>query len=207
METGIKFVAIRSLSKALRIVGLKQYAWNIEHKSLFWLTNKKSQLMIDIIAEILNGGVVVEFGCGDGTLPLYLPEDGFSKYTGYDISSVAIQMCQKANRNPKISFDTKGMESWEEHDAEKVDTIICEECLYYLDEPSLNRFLNVCCSNLKPDGQIFAAVHSRTKHARTIEQIRNSMNIVKEINQGQRIYMIVRCKTSAATVDGVDVPS
>ena len=195
MKPGIRFYAMRGLSKSLKLIGLEKAAWDIEHKTLFWQTDKKSRIMIEKISGLLGGGLVVEFGCGDGTLTSYLLKDSFSQYIGYDISSVAIKMCERANNDPRISFQTQDMMSWRglEDIKVKADLIVCEECLNYLDKESLIRFLNNCCKSMNADGSIFASFHSQTKHAETIDTIRQNIDVVDEQVEGERIYMTMKC--------------
>ncbi len=197
MKRGIGYFAMRGLSKVFKLIGLEKSAWNIEHKQLHWQTNKKSKLMIEKISSLLNGGVLIEFGCGDGTLPGYLSKDSYSRYIGYDISSVAVSMCESANKDPKISFQTQDMSDWRGLKEIKSDLIVCEECLNYLDEDSLIDFLRYCCESLDKSGAIFASFHSHTKHANTIKTIRQNIGVSDEFMEGERIYMTLKCGDSA----------
>ena len=73
---------------------------------------------------------VIEFGCGDGnqlTLANYL------RYTGYDVSTVALEICkQKFNHDPsKFFFHIS------EHDNQKADLAISLDVIFHLTEDNI----------------------------------------------------------------------
>jgi len=194
MKSKVGFFAMRGVSKSLKAIGMEKLAWDVEHKTNFWQTSKKSEQMLEILSNLLNGGAIVEFGCGDGTFPQYLPDNGFSKYVGYDISSVAIKMCNDKNENPKVNFETQDMGTWEGLGNNEVDLIVCEECLNYLEEDALIKFLQVCCETLTESGKMFISFHSHIKHAASIETIKRTVEIVDESFQGERVYLTATSK-------------
>lgn len=78
------------------------------------------------------GGSILEVGCGNGGLPQRLGAANYSKYTGIDISSVAVELAS-ANANEKNRFICTDAMTYSP--SEKYDVIAFNECLNYFDDP------------------------------------------------------------------------
>lgn len=138
----------------------------------------------------MQGGRLVEFGCGFGQLPRNLPRGTFSSYVGIDISDCAIREARKRAREAGISgcdFFQGDMASWPGDSS--VSLIVVIECLYYLSGKRLNDFLKRCCDSLTPQGAILVVVHSAQKHWKTLRACSRICKVFKEEQVETRTYL------------------
>jgi trans-aconitate methyltransferase len=170
-------------------------SWDKQFKAGVWCRERPSQHTISKVAELCNGGYLVEFGCGEGTLPLALPSNSFSGYIGYDISEVAV--CRARHRAyeaglTRCRFEQGDMAKWK--GGSGITLIVAEECLYYLSPRGCKKFLQRSCESLVPGGSILIIVHSAVKHFRTIGICRRSCLVRDESINGQRAYLVLNPK-------------
>ena len=195
---------LKITAKLLRNLGFKELGWNISHASGAWDAKQRSGRLIDIIARLGNGGRIVEFGCGNGEIVNHLPEGSFSSYLGTDISPLAIRSCEKAHQHPNVAFAVADMASWA-GETGAVQLILCEECIYYLTSNELKHFIHVCERSLTEAGCILLTIHSGTKFADLISQIKILGQLVDEVVQGERVYLVLG-KRNTTTVAGAETP-
>ncbi|WP_169517176.1 class I SAM-dependent methyltransferase [Azohydromonas australica] len=135
---------------------------------------------------------MVEFGCGDGTLPLALPPQAYSKYIGYDISEVATRTATdraQAAGLSNCSFKQCDMAQWKGDKG--VALFVIEECLYYLNSSEAESFLLRCCDSLAPGGSVLVVVHSASKHASTVSLCKSVCLVQEELTIGDRIFLVL----------------
>ena len=177
-------------AKLLRDLGFKQAGWNISHASGAWDAKQRSQDLVALVERLAAGGRVVEFGCGNGEVVGYLPDGAFSSYLGTDVSSVAVKTCAETHKRANVSFEVADMASWPGENG-GVQLILCEECIYYLTPDQVESFLNICMSSLTDTGRVLLTLHSKTKFAGLIAQIRAGWNVVEDKDQGDRVYLVL----------------
>ena len=101
------------------------------------------------------GEKVFDFGCGNGTHPLYFASKGFEVY-GVDIISSAIEFAKK--RMPEYSENFAVIEPSQNIGSlfdTKFDVIIANQSLYYLPDTALEQTLSQIHEMLSPDGIVF----------------------------------------------------
>lgn len=178
--------------RLLRAIGLKQLSWDKQFEAGVWCRRPRSPKTIQHVEELCRGGYLVEFGCGEGTLPLALKEGTFSRYVGYDISAVAVrtaaQAVQAAGR-ANCEFHDGDMAKWE--GASGASLIVAEECLYYLPAEDAETFLQRCSASLTEDGSILVIVHSAVKHATTLETCRRVCQVRSESDSDGRTFLVL----------------
>lgn len=193
----IKQYTSRAFWKLLRVIGKKQRVWDSQYHSGLWSGGDRSPEMIKMAQQLCHGGVLVEFGCGEGELPFLLPPGSFSTYTGYDISAVAIDRATHRARTSGIEsmyFIQQDMAKW--RGAQAVSLILIEECLYYLSSKECKVFLSTCCDSLVDDGVILVIVHSAAKHARTVSLCRSACKVIDEFHLHSRVYLTLAPRQS-----------
>lgn len=89
-------------------------------------------VVLSYIAYLRPEGSVLEIGCGEGTLLPRLKQIGFRRYTGIDISEVAIAKTMQFSDN-KTTFVVGDAETYKPTGA--FDVIVLNECIYYFVEP------------------------------------------------------------------------
>lgn len=176
--------------RLLRIVGFKQLSWDKQFEANVWCHRPRSMHTIEKVIELCNGGHLVEFGAGEGTLPLVLPRNSFSHYFGYDISAVAVARARERAREAGLTncyFEQCDMVQWE--GTSGVSLVIVEECIYYLRPKEIETFLKHCCKSLVPGGSILVIVHSTAKHFKTLEACRRVCRVKDESAIFGRTYI------------------
>ncbi|WP_380784343.1 class I SAM-dependent methyltransferase [Sphingomonas sp. R86520] len=103
--------------------------------------------------------VILDVGCGEGTLLKALRDLPYRTYRGIDLSPVAIERA-RASAGPRDSFEAVGADVLTPDEAP--DIIIFNEVLYYLKdvEQLVSRYLSM----LGPEGIAIVSVHVRRRH-------------------------------------------
>jgi cyclopropane fatty-acyl-phospholipid synthase-like methyltransferase len=174
------------------LFGFGKEAWDDQFRKGFWSRGRHSDFFLEKVISLSRGGILIEFGCAEGALVEELPVSSYSKYQGYDISAVAIELAnKKAGKNglSNCTFEQCDMSEWSGYTGASL--IILEECLYYLNAAQIKVFLDKCRRSLLPDGVILVVVHSADKHANTLKECRLAANVIEEVLFGGRTFMIL----------------
>jgi cyclopropane fatty-acyl-phospholipid synthase-like methyltransferase len=181
--------------RSLRLMGLKALSWNEQFRTASVYSGPRSPNTIEYVEKLCHGGVLLEFGCGEGSLPFVLRPACYSSYIGYDISAVAVAEANRkaADQGAKnVHFEQADMARWEGN--EKASLIVAEESLYYLSSADTERFLRACVRSLTSDGSILIIVHSGSKHAATLDVCRRVCRVIEESTIGSRVFLTLRGK-------------
>lgn len=178
--------------RLLRVMNLRQRSWDLQFQAGMWCRGPRCPHTVEKAFALCGGGYLVEFGCGEGTLPLALPKDAFSNYRGYDISGVAVARAAEHARRAGLAnclFEQGDMARWPGDTG--VSLIVLEECLYYLSPVDAVKFLQNCMKSLLPGGAILAVIHDAAKHAATIETCKQTCSVREESSQGGRLFLVL----------------
>jgi 2-polyprenyl-3-methyl-5-hydroxy-6-metoxy-1,4-benzoquinol methylase len=191
---GVRYapVPLRAFFKALHAIGLNRLSWELQHRARIWETTDRipRRTMIDHVAKLARGGVVIEHGCGDGFLASTMPPGSFSYWAGYDVSAAAVRHA-KARGTPHTFFAACAMQDWSAA-ASSADLIIAEECVYYLSATEIPQFIGRCMAALKPAGVLLITVHDKRKHAATIRACSQHATLVDIRDLGERGHYVYR---------------
>jgi cyclopropane fatty-acyl-phospholipid synthase-like methyltransferase len=170
--------------RVLRVLGFKQLSWDQQYKEGMWQRMECSPHTLMLINKLVEGGRILQFGCGTGDLVHVLPASVYSHYLGIDISSAAIEKARKLADQAglaKCAFEVGSMESWK-GSLDPISLILLEECLYYLNGSAMKEFLVRCYDSLDKNGKLLVIVHDAKKHAKTLEICRNSVYPVSDLS-------------------------
>jgi predicted TPR repeat methyltransferase len=120
--------------------------------------------------------VILDVGCGEGTLLKAFRDLPYRSYRGIDLSQVAIERA-RARAGPRDSFEAVGANLFTPDEAP--DIIVFNEVLYYLSdvEQLISRYLSM----LGPDGIVIVSVHVRRRHNRIWRSLGRVGRIVDQI--------------------------
>ena len=105
-----------------------------------------------------NGESVFDFGCGNGTHPLYFKSKGFEVY-GVDISEQAIASCRERMPEQSDNFVViKPQENINDIFKLKYDVILANQSLYYLSNKDFESTVNQLCYVLEKGGYIICTM-------------------------------------------------
>ena len=194
-QSAVDLLIRKAWWKMLRSLGRNRASWNGQYLSSVCDSVQRSDNTLSRVIELCNGGKLIEFGCGDGSLPRLLPNDAFTFYKGFDISDVAIararHLAQRSGLNA-CEFYQVDMTQWRGDSS--ISLILLEECLYYLNKREQVEFLGRCCRSLGPEGLILVVVHDGDKHSRTLITCRNVCSVVAEEVISHRSYLTLARK-------------
>lgn len=192
----IRCLGKRTIWHLLNLLGAKQAVWDDQFRSGLWQKKRRcNPNTVERVTSLCKGGILVEFGCGIGSLPCSLPKQAFSRYIGYDISNVAINKAKERVRKEGLNgceFFQCDMADWQGTSCTSL--IVLEESLYYLSKKKQESFLKICCNSLAPEGKILVIVYSTRKQYRTLDTCRRICKVISEEQIGARTYLTLTRK-------------
>lgn len=176
---------------------LKRFVWEYEYQTGAWddINTPPSSILTDILDSHLDGGSCLDLGCGTGHTLSVL--DRFTRYTGVDISRVAISRANgRFRRKRGARFIRSDIATFEVEGA--YDVILFREVLYYFREEERLDILNRFGNCLTPTGVLIVQLYSVKEQQAIIEQIRAncrllSEHIVQREDDNQSIVLVCRC--------------
>jgi 2-polyprenyl-3-methyl-5-hydroxy-6-metoxy-1,4-benzoquinol methylase len=99
-------------------------------------------------------GKVLDVGCGNGNISLFLGQKGYN-VKGIDISADAIKVAKERNPYEHVEFEVRPAEELRDN-GERYKAVVCSEVLEHLDEP--NKLVDVLYDILDDDGILVVTV-------------------------------------------------
>jgi SAM-dependent methyltransferase len=120
--------------------------------------------------------VILDVGCGEGTLLKAFRDFPYQSYRGIDLSPVAIEHA-RGHAGPRDSFEVVGADVFTPD--ETPDIIVFNEVLYYLSdvEQLVSRYLSM----LGPEGIAIVSIHVRRRHNRVWRALGRVSRIVDQV--------------------------
>ena len=98
---------------------------------------------------------ILDFGCGNGTTPLYFKSKGYDVY-GIDVIPDAIEECKRRLPDEKNNFKLiEHGQNVENLFEQKFDIIFSRQVLYYLSDTDMENTLKQFSNMLKPNGFVY----------------------------------------------------
>lgn len=119
-------------------VPLGRQAWEEQYRQGGWDflqrldESPRYSLIAGYLRHLRPGGSILDVGCGEGLLCDLVRPHGYSRYTGIDLASEAVERAA-ARRDDHTSFLAADAQDYTP--PEKYDAIVFNECLYYFDDP------------------------------------------------------------------------
>jgi SAM-dependent methyltransferase len=143
--------------------------WNRDFASGTWdyLDSAADDPIYTVVVKWLNGGRLLDLGCGAGNTAAELPDGSFDGYVGVDISDEALVKAAARSATAGRADRT----TWEQGDLMTYrptgvfDVILFRESLYYLPDRMAAGRVNQLCTSLKPGGVVIVRIFNRVRHA------------------------------------------
>jgi trans-aconitate methyltransferase len=182
-------ISVTGILRRLGPIG-RRIAWNREFRSTPTFVGARSSTMVDLVRKYGEGNVVVELACGEGSLSRTLADVRFADYQGFDISDEAVQRA-RADAPHGRRFDVGEMQDWAPESP--FDLLIIEEAIYYL-TPAQQRRLFDRAFAASPGAIVIVAIHSSSKHYKSVKTCREAATVLEEIQVGPRVFLVLGAK-------------
>lgn len=149
---------LRSALKSYGPSRVKRQLWDEEFSSGHWdfIDDTRGDCVYPVLEKYLNGGGILDLGCGPGNTANELSAASYSSYVGVDISEKALskarvrsEACGRAARNQFVQGDFLGFAP-----TQQFDVILFRESMYHVPvgriKPMLDRY-----SHFLRDGGVF----------------------------------------------------
>jgi len=181
----------------IKVLRINSDRWDYQYAKGMWdgLRDQEMERLLvakDMVERYVNGGNILEIGCGEGIFYNQIPENIYSFYEGIDISKVAID---KIEPSFKSLFKVADMETYPPN-KETYSVIVFNEVLYYSNNPInlLRRYLKF----LDDKGIMIIGMYLSPKSLEIWQQVKESFNILesKDVQQDGKawVYTIIKAK-------------
>jgi SAM-dependent methyltransferase len=187
---------LRAVVKRWAPSRMRQAAWNAEfrrgrHLHRDWSGERSS--FCDLVERYARRGDILDLGCADGHVGLGLRPDGYSRYTGVDISDVAVRAAYDLLRS--AAPDREGKNRFVACDVgtyapdASLDAIVFKDSLYYFPRPQLEGVLRHYQAFLKPGGVFVVQMDDIGRHGWIRDLIRERFEVVEDHESRERDFM------------------
>lgn len=155
--------------------------WNHEYANGQWARLKDlseqahNAVLLEYIAYLRPGASILDIGCGDGVLLTYLARLRYQRYLGIDISSTAIEKCQRF-RDDRTSFQIADAETYDPDF--RPDVVVLNESIYYFHRPieALERYNQ----HLAPNGILVLSLVDNPKTRTIIRCLKTVFSLIDQ---------------------------
>lgn len=130
------FTVIRGILKRYGPSGVKKRLWDQEFSSTHWdfINDTKGDCVYPHLEKHLQGGAILDLGCGPGNTANELAFNSYSAYVGVDISEAALEKARKRSaengRGDKNSFVCSDFLAYQP--TQKFDVVLFRESMYHI---------------------------------------------------------------------------
>lgn len=177
----------------------KAALWDNEFRSGQWeyLKHSGQDFVYPILEKYLNGGSLLDFGCGNGNTSMELDFEVYDRYLGLDISPVAVEQCKKRSesegRSDKNEYIVDTIEGFVSND--RFDVVLFRESLFYVTLFRIPGAIRKSRNLLKPGGVIVIRLCSEMRYRLLITLVRWFGDIVEVIRPDEpkgAVALVVR---------------
>jgi SAM-dependent methyltransferase len=187
---------MRGLLKRYGPSKIKMVLWDQEFSGTHWdfIDNTAGDCVYPHLEKHLNGGSILDLGCGPGNTANELAADAYTTYVGVDISEAAlakaVKRTEKDGRAGKNSFACSDFLSYQP--TQKFDVILFRESMYHVPLNKVRPILNHFSEHLKDDGVFIVRMNTSDgkgghKHRLTsmVDIIAAEFNVVENTQYGE----------------------
>lgn len=164
---------------------IKRYLWNREFAAGRWdcLDKTGGERGHAQIEKYAANGHILDLGCGSGTTSVELNPAAYSRYTGVDISDVAVQKAKdrarEAGRADRNDYYLSDIATY--MPKEKYEVILFGDSIYYVPHNQLDALLKRYSEYLSENGVFVVRMHDTSgKHRRIVDAIESHYQLVEK---------------------------
>jgi 2-polyprenyl-3-methyl-5-hydroxy-6-metoxy-1,4-benzoquinol methylase len=174
----------------------KQRIWDREFAGGQWnyLDDTRADPIYNTLAKYSAGGSILDLGCGSGNTGNEMDPDSYHRYTGTDLSMVAVAKATRRSLENHQSRQNRYLcapiESFVP--SERYDLILFRESIFYVPVPQIKSVLDRYTHYLKsPESVIIVRICDRHKYRAILEIIETHYQVVEEYNPEEASVIIV----------------
>ena len=177
---------IRGLLQSYGTASIKRRLWNSEFSSGRWdgAQAARGDCAYPLIEKYARAGSILDLGCGEGRVARELDPAKYRRYTGVDVSDVALRAAtlasetiERSSRNSFVQSDIFSYVPTERH-----DVILFMESIYYVPWARIPAMLDRYARSLTNDGVFIVRLWSGTDKYRPIATlIERSFDVVETL--------------------------
>lgn len=122
-------------------------------------------------SRFVEGGVVLDAGCGAGYGAVFLADHGAKSVCGIDVDADAIDFSRTHFERPNLTFEVMDLQRMSGFERQSFDLIIASNCLEHV--PDVTAFLRVARGLLRPSGVLVVAVPPVTDEQQRMRELAN----------------------------------
>jgi SAM-dependent methyltransferase len=176
---------LRRLFQAYGSAKLKRRIWDWEFAHGRWncLDSTADDLVYPVIEGAARGGNILDLGCGSGNTANELNDNGYSEYTGVDISQVAIekasQRSHELGRAAKNRFYQSDISTYKPR--QRFSVILLRDSVYYIPQSRIKPVLERYVGYLKDDGVFIVRLwDSNGKYGKIVKLLERHFNVIQK---------------------------
>jgi SAM-dependent methyltransferase len=173
---------VRARTQLWAPAAIKKALWDNEYSAGRWnhCDDTRGDAVYPVIAAYAGGGSILDLGCGHGNTGSELPDDSYSRYTGIDVSDVAVQRARvraegsgRQGKNSYLQADILGYTTTQCH-----DVILFRESLYYFPRGRIIPLIDRLRPALKSHGVFIVTFYSAKPYGRIIAELENNLEVI-----------------------------
>ncbi len=187
----------------------KRRLWNREYAVCQWKQEEEAAdvALCEMIGRFARRGSLLDLGCGAGNTVCELKGDTFDRYTGVDVSDVALEKAAARSRANGVGARTEFLQSdilgFQPKGA--FDVILFRESVYYVPIRKLRPVLDRYSRHLKEDGVFIVTVFDSNAYGPILAEIEGCFPVAEKYaspSNSQTILVFRRRPESAAELAG-----
>ena len=162
----------------------KRRVWDVEFASGLWarLEHTAEDPIYGYLETYANGGDILDLGCGSGNTGSEVNTSRYTRYTGVDVSSVALRQAesriQASERKTKNAYVCGDLENY--LPTETYDLILFRESLFYVPAGRIKAVLDRYGFYLKETGVFIVRLCDRTKYRHIVTLIQKRYRVLDQ---------------------------
>lgn len=175
----------RGLAQRFGNEALKKGIWDAEYARGRWdcLDDTSGDCVYSLLEKYVNGGNILDLGCGSGNTGNELSENSYRAYVGVDIAQVALQKASRRSkengRGEKNSYVQSDIINYVP--CERFDVILLRDSIYYLPFSKIKPVLTRYSQYLNENGVFIVRLFDcQGKHGKLLKLIESSFAIVEK---------------------------
>jgi len=175
---------------------MKQELWNSEYAGGRWKLCKNTQAdsIYHYLSRYCNRGTILELGCGSGNTGCELEVERYRRYTGVDISDVAIQVARRNSENSGRSEKNRYVQSdiLTYVTDQRYNVILFRESIYYIALARLKVTLDRYKRSLTADGVFIVTVYYPESYKKSLSIVECNYEVLERYSpQGPGATILV----------------